>query len=491
MDNHLSPRRALGWLLLICLLFAGSDRTMAQSEFDTSRVDQFIQEQMRAQQIPGLALALTRGDEVLYVQGYGEGITPETQFFIASVSKSFTALAVMQLVEAGEVDLDDPVQTYLPEFSLTDPGIAAQITVRHLLNHTSGLADAGYAGNLLPQPSTLAERVISLRQANPVAAPGSEFHYFNPNYDTLARLVEVVSGQPFTDYLQENVFTQLSMTSTFSATTSVEAKQRAGQLAQGHIAVYGIPVQLDELDGFLGGEAGVITSAQDMANYLIMQNNGGTFQDKQLVSPELLAQMHTPPGGIDSNYAMGWLTAEYEGIPTIEHNGILSVFYAEVVLIPETEHGIALLYNVNSLPSQAIAFPQIKEGLIDLLVNRQPSSGGITVPVYAVIMAAITLLGLALALRSMVRLPRWKGRHAHTPVWRLIPGIVWAFMPIIILAAFPQLSSIGSGRIFNRQQLFRAAPDIFIWLGLVGLLGGINGMARIVTLVQRDNQRSA
>ena len=130
---------------------------------DVSAIDRFVAAQMTAHRVPGLALAITHGAEARYVKGYGtardnQPVTPQTQFFIASLSKSFTALAAMQLAEAGRINLDAPVETYLPEFTLADPAGASQITIRHLLNQVSGLADAGFPESRLPQPTTIAER---------------------------------------------------------------------------------------------------------------------------------------------------------------------------------------------------------------------------------------------------------------------------------------------------------------------------------------------
>jgi CubicO group peptidase (beta-lactamase class C family) len=184
---------------LFVFLFSGKSRPARQMAFDPDVVDDFITGQMAAQRVPGLALAITQGDQVLYVKGYGsagngQAVTPQTRFFTASVSKSFTALAVMQLVEAGKVELDAPVQKYLPEFTLADPAAASRITLRHLLNQTSGLSETDFPDMQLPQPETIAERVASLRSARPVAAPGTEYHYFSPNYGVLARVVSCAAG---------------------------------------------------------------------------------------------------------------------------------------------------------------------------------------------------------------------------------------------------------------------------------------------------------
>src|SRR5690606_36758857 len=130
---------------------------------------------------------------------------------------------------------------------------------------------------------------------------------FIPNYQVLARVVEVVSGQPFSEYGQDYILAALQMANSFSFSTSQEARQKVEQLAQGHLQVYGIPVAVDEMDGFLGGSGAMISTAQDLANYLIMQNNGGRFGDAQLLSPVEITLMHTPPAGIEGSYVMGWI----------------------------------------------------------------------------------------------------------------------------------------------------------------------------------------
>jgi CubicO group peptidase (beta-lactamase class C family) len=120
---------------------------------DFAAIDDYIEQEMREQRIPGLALGITQGNQVVHLKGFGmadpsgRAVTPQTPFLIFSSSKSFAALAIMQLVEAGRVALDAPVQRYLPWFQVTDPAASAQITVRQLLNHTSGLPESADVDN--------------------------------------------------------------------------------------------------------------------------------------------------------------------------------------------------------------------------------------------------------------------------------------------------------------------------------------------------------
>ena len=156
-----SAARAYVIVLLAVLLFAAAPTVPAQADPQepdavVAEIDRFLSAELNEAAIPGAAVAVTRGDQVLMVHGYGHdstgaAVTGDSLFRIASLSKSFTALAVMQLVDAGLLHLDDPVQDHLPEFQLADPR-ADQITVRQLLDHTSGLTDAVVPELSRPQP---------------------------------------------------------------------------------------------------------------------------------------------------------------------------------------------------------------------------------------------------------------------------------------------------------------------------------------------------
>jgi CubicO group peptidase (beta-lactamase class C family) len=198
------------------------------------RIDEFVSQQVERHRIPGLALALVDDKQIFFMKGYGKAdptgriVTPETPFLLASASKPLTAVAVMQLVEAGEVNLDAPVQRYIPEFTLADTSTSRQITVRHLLLHTSGLPVT--ACDMRRNAATLAEYVAELQTVELAAPVGARHIYCSGNYNVLGRIVETVSGQPFGEYIQEHLFTPLEMKQSF---TSEHLAQQAG-MAQGY-----------------------------------------------------------------------------------------------------------------------------------------------------------------------------------------------------------------------------------------------------------------
>ena len=187
---------------------------------DLPNIDSYITTTIQRNNIPGLALAITQGDQITFSKGYGTAgngriVTPDTPFYIGSQSKSFTALAIMQLVEQGKLDLDAPVQTYLPWFRVADPQASQKITIRHLLQHTSGLSEAGYVSNF-PPDTDLETLVRDLSRAKIGAPVGTKMQYFNPGYDTLGLIIETVSGQSYGDFINEHIFAPLKMTNSFT-----------------------------------------------------------------------------------------------------------------------------------------------------------------------------------------------------------------------------------------------------------------------------------
>jgi CubicO group peptidase (beta-lactamase class C family) len=243
-------------------------------DLDSAAIERFVRDYQTRLRIPGVAVVVTKGTEVVSVAGFGrdsrgQAITPDTIMPIASLSKSFTAMAVMQLVEQGKVQLDRPVREYLADFTLADPR-AARITVRQLLAHTSGMSDTTFPEKSGPLPASLAEGVTLLRTARLADEPGQRSHYHNPNYWVAARIVEVVSGEPFDSYLRRHVFDPLGMRNT----RSVGSLREAPRVAEGHVRICGYSIALPEPPWFLNGSSGVVTTAADLAQWLILQNNG-------------------------------------------------------------------------------------------------------------------------------------------------------------------------------------------------------------------------
>jgi len=270
-------------------------------DYSYEEIDVYIEKQLDALNIPGASLAIIEGDKIVHLKGFGvsapdgEAPTPQTSFVVCSLTKSFAALAVMQLVEAGKIDLDAPVQRYLPWFQVADPRASAQITVRHLLNQTSGLSTTSgwmVLTNLDDSPDANEKQARVLATFKPNRPVGSMFEYSNMNYNLLGLIIEAVSGEKYAEYVQNHIFDPLDMTHTF--TSKAVAKQNG--MSSGYISWFGFPMAVPDLplpSGSLSSGQ-IISSAEDMAHYLIAQLNGGRYGDVQILSPEGIAEMHSP-----------------------------------------------------------------------------------------------------------------------------------------------------------------------------------------------------
>jgi CubicO group peptidase (beta-lactamase class C family) len=282
----------LGFILMGFLQSLRTAPALAQEPL--SEIDAYIEERMREMQIPGLAVAIVRGDQIVYSRGYGiagpdrRPVTAQTPFLITSMSKSITALGVMQLIEEGELRLDAPVQEYIPWFGVADASASSQITVRHLLNQTSGFSELeGYHANLnrSSEEGVLEASVRRLRNSRLNASPGGSFEYSNTNYDILGLLIQIVSRNPYETYIQNKIFTPLQMQSSF---TSLEEARRSG-LSSGTITFFGKDLVYDRFMPYSRAvvpSAGLFSSAEDMARYLFAHLNGGRTPDGiALLSP--------------------------------------------------------------------------------------------------------------------------------------------------------------------------------------------------------------
>ena len=252
----------------------GSATAAAGGGPDLGAIDRYVRSEMDAQRIPGLALGIVHGNRIVHVQGFGQAhrsgweVTPQTPFLIGSVTKSFTALAIMQLSESGRVQLDAPVQRYLPWWRVADPDASARVTVRHLLYQVSGLSKAtgnAYATSGDTHESALEDRVRALRDAELTEPVGTTWQYSNANYWTLGMIVQAVSGQSYETYIQQHIFDPLEMRNSY--TSQAESAQHG--LPTGHRYWYGFPVAAElPFDRGGLGSGGLSSSAQDMTRYL-------------------------------------------------------------------------------------------------------------------------------------------------------------------------------------------------------------------------------
>jgi CubicO group peptidase (beta-lactamase class C family) len=355
--------------------------TAAQPSLETEQVDAAVEKLMTLYGIPGVSLAVVDEGELIYAQGYGvksietgEPMTTDTQSSIGSLTKSVTALAIAQQVDRGVLDLDAPITEYLPDFQLSDPAMTEKLTLRALLSNSAGFTPEDtvwYSGDL----ETM-EEVVQYIQTLPVASePGTTFAYNNLGYTLAGYVLQTVTGQPYEEYIQENIFAPLQMT---EATLSFDGMQQTDNYVTPYLydvrtgGAVAVPY-FANLDAVAPAGA-VNASVLEMANYAIMQLGDGTFNGERVVSAESLTEMHTQqvPG-----YALGWTLADYEGYATVWHNGSIDGFYALTVLIPSENLGVVALTNSDFMDYIGFLDAAVYQ-IIEMMLDIEPEQDIVT-----------------------------------------------------------------------------------------------------------------
>ncbi len=430
-------------LLTILILTLQATAVHANSKPDFNAIDSFIKTEMEATHLPGLALAIMHNDEIVYLKGYGTAddsgspVTPQTPFMLASVSKPFVSLAVMQLVEAGKVDLDAPVQTYLPWFRVADPAASAQITVRMLLNHTSGIpASAGmefFASN-----ADMETQVRSLAGVELDRPVGESYEYTNLTYSTLALVVQEVSGESFESYLQTHIFDPLEMTHSFTS------KEKASQngLAVGHTFAFGLPLKINLPENHGGVPyCCMIASAEDMSHFLIAQLNGGRYKNASLLSPAGMDAMHAPAvkeDRPDRYYGMAWETRSINGIPAVMHTGEGLGWQANIIMLEEG-WGVVVLANGYDFVDDNFGADRLRgiaRGVVSLLNGQEPpaaeSRSGVYV-FYSVLLVIVFVQTFGIV-RSVNIFRKKQGLKKLTGIYLpLILNLTWAGIVFFVI----------------------------------------------------------
>lgn len=485
LKNFLFP------LLLVCTVITlalrlfirpAAAKPVAQgSPYDA--LDAYLQQQLDRLNLPGAALAIVEGDQIVHVRGFGqarpdgEAPSPQTPFFIGSTTKSFTALAVMQLVEAGKVELDAPLQHYLPWFRVADPQASAQMTVRHLLHQTSGLSllpGWQLLANFDDRPDATARQARALATLALARPPGAAFEYSNLNYNLLGLIIEAVSGESYAAYIQNHIFDPLDMRHSYTA----KAAAQADGLAVGHQSWFGIPLAVPDLPVPSGSlpSGQLISSAEDMGRYLIMHLNEGRYGDAQLLSPAGIDELHrsavdASAFGVKEQYGMGWYVSEQGQTKLLWHTGMIPDFYTYMVLLPEQKKGLILLVNANHFMMQ-LTMTEVGAGATALLAgNPLPPIKLGAVPWIVRGLLLIPVLQLVGVATTLSRLRRWR----RDPQQRLGRGHLWGvhlllpLIPNLLLVALPVYLLLS--KLLGFLLLF--APD-YSWIALIS--GGFAGI---------------
>jgi CubicO group peptidase (beta-lactamase class C family) len=313
-----------------------------------------MKELMKELHIPGVAVGVTDRGETFTT---GLGITnvdhpldvnDRTLFQIGSITKTFVGTLAMQLIEKGELELDKPVRTYLPDFAVDDERASATVTVRQLLTHTAGWVGDWFPNDLGQGEDAVARYVASMVETPQLTPPGQVLSYNNAGFNVVGRIFEVIMGKPFTTIMQEALFDPLEMTHTYLLPWNLMTHR----FAVGHVVVNERPsvAQPWSIGRASSPAGGIVTNVQDMMNYAQFQLGDGMFNGTPLLSSASLHQLHAPQVSYTPthNVALTFWVDDQRSASTIWHGGGTVGQISRLTLVPDYDFAILLVTNAGT-----------------------------------------------------------------------------------------------------------------------------------------------
>lgn len=328
-------------------------------------LESFVDEWLIRDELPGASVAIVDGDETVYAGGFGarnyadnSPATADTLYGIGSCTKSFTAVAIMQLVEEGELALDDPIQEYVPEYADAD---GEPITIHDLLTHTSGMPSDGSAVALISR----------LMDHEPVEVPMSgdgdfrrniadavdermtdreRFFYYNSGYTALGLAIEEIDGREYSTYVTDEILEPLGMSrSTFSKESVAEDADALTPYMKDNGSSSEASFPFDEI---IHAPGGLLSSVQELTSYLQMNMNDGEVDDVRVLESDSIATMQdqyavrrTALDGTEEGYGYGWMVSEFLDDRLVGHGGSIGVSNAYVGFLKDAKLGVAVATN--------------------------------------------------------------------------------------------------------------------------------------------------
>jgi len=389
------------------------------------RFENIVATVMAQARVPGLSIAVVKEHQIIYARGFGarnvkENLpaTPHTLYGIGSCTKSFTALAIMQLAEKGKLDLYDPVSRYVP-FKLGSK--ENPITVHHLLTHSSGIPNLGVAEILISRMTGIDEKWIPMSSLDDfflhingafeeiAAKPGKRFFYFNSGYTILGEIIEKVSQMKYEEYVRENILKPLKMErSTFlKEEFEKESDAMTPYFIEAKNGTTTTTPTSHPFNKFIYAPGGLLSSVTELSNYLIANMNGGTFQETKILDASLLKEMHKIHVETEmfrsyygsygrEGYGYGWAILEnFFGHKLVGHGGSTGVSSANLAFIPSLKIGVAQAANIGRIPIP------IHLALLALLMGKDPEKD---IPFFKIEKKLASLAGVYKSYKGVITL---------------------------------------------------------------------------------------
>lgn len=402
--------RSCMFFVVACLLLSAAMPSIARAEANDriQQIERFIQGQQELSKIPGISVVIVEKGKTVYQKGFGYAdvkskteVTPHTLFEIGSTTKAFTALAILQLEQKGQLKRSDEVRSYIPWLELKYNGELQSITLDQLMHHTSGIA----SNTIVKIPESKADNALELTVRTLLdqplnRKPGSSFEYATINYDVLGYVIERVTKQPYDLYIKQHILDPIGMKDSYVGLHQLQS----GAIATGYKLGF-MKEQAYNAPEYRGNiPAGyIISNSNDIAKWLQLQL--GQISTRE-IEQHLIQKSHEPdlsvePFDQNTHYAAGWGVQHDSGQSYLLHAGENPTFSSYFILKPDEQVGVAILANMKSSFTTAIG-----QGVMNIwegreAANRHADSYQQLDQVLTYMLAAIAAIGVLLLLLSV------------------------------------------------------------------------------------------
>ena len=391
ISRSLMPSPSMINKLLACFVLIAASVTsvrvaaQAPAERYRNELQPLIEDFVHQQQIPGFAIGVIQDDRLVYAHGFGvknlvhnhDPVTPRSLFHMASITKTFVATSIMQLVEAGRINLDTPVVQYLPYFRVADDRYQT-ITVRQMVTHTSGMPDIGDNEWDKPQydDGALERYVRSLSNQKLIFAPGTDFRYSNMAFEVLGDLIAKVSGESFDDYVQHHILTPLKMRDSTLLIKKTDPRLMTWgheRDKDGHV----FPSKVYPYNRMHSPSSNLHSNVEDMARWALANLNHGELDGRRILNEQTYDIMWKPAHKLSDSDGVGisGFLGEYRGQATVSHGGGDTGYATFLVLLPEKKIAVVFMANCDWAGKGR---GQIAHAALDVALGLKPQPIAVT-----------------------------------------------------------------------------------------------------------------
>ncbi|KAA0773950.1 MULTISPECIES: serine hydrolase domain-containing protein [Bacillus] len=480
MKNTIYKMSLIYILCNVLMLYITDSKVYAQQNIKIA-LDKYIEKFIKEQNIPGASVAIVHNKDVFFTKTMGitgeseKKVTSKTPFAIGSISKSLTALAIVKLIEDKKIKLEDPVQRYLPWFQLKDSQISSTITIQHLLTHTSGIST--YEGLALSDKQSknstaLQENVMKLSNVKLTAPPGEKYQYSNANYIILGALIDEVTNETYSSYMEKCIFQPLNMN---GAAASKETAYEKGYLT-GYQSWFGIPRKSIVSYDNAGAPYGYITAnLEDMIQYIMFLNRQEHTQFLKKENIDLyLSSLYKINS--EKSYGFGLRTTNInKGDKMIWHSGSTPDARAEIFILNKSGWSGVILTNKNHVLEE-LALSVLKNGIISILNGKEPIDSPKNIPFTQSVMSIVIFV---LFITSIMLIKKYKHKKTVKKLNWLFVGNLFLLVSII----FIPILTYSTSSPWRTIKIF--AADVAFLTSIIVILLAMNGLISIFIALRR------